>query len=101
MEEAMSKINGKLISYWDDGSEYVSPATLDTETGEIDVHVMHKVPKDCSLVGEDFIDENGKIYEVCPQCHLFILKTEIVEGIGKHLYEEKRCMSEDCNYFSS
>jgi hypothetical protein len=39
---------------------------------------------------------SGEEFAVCPNCHKFILKVIIEEGIGKHLFEKKVCMNPDC-----
>jgi hypothetical protein len=43
------------------------------------------------LNDEYFNTEDGSVYEICPKCHEYALKFEVVEGIGKQLYESKIC----------
>ena len=86
---------GKFTSIWDEGT-VTTPATLDEATGEIttdsvDVKGMEH------LIEEYFEDEEGEEYDVCPECHEYILKVVMKEGVGKSLYEAQVCSNPDCD----
>lgn len=88
-------IKGKFVSIWDGGTEIVTNAELNECTGEV-ISDSVDVSNVEILDQEYFEDENGNEYEVCPDCHSFILKTVMKEGIGKTLYEAKVCSNPDC-----
>ena len=90
---------GTFTSVWD-GIEITTPAELDLETGEI--NILETVNADgLEILDEEFFtDEDGKNYNVCPECHEFITKTFMVEGTGKTLHEITGCSNPDCeNYY--
>jgi hypothetical protein len=88
-------IHGIFHSIWDDGIDISTPATLDTETGEVIAEAADIENLDI-LVREYFEDEEGEEYEICPECHEFILKSVMKDGIG-HSYNEVRvCSNLDC-----
>ena len=82
---------GTFTSVWDDGVEILSLAELDEETGEVIVLEI--------LMEETFTDTEGKVYNICPTCHAFILRTEMYDGIGKSLYEREGCTDPDCDNY--
>jgi hypothetical protein len=86
---------GTFTSVWDNDTEITSPAVLNTETGEIGAVAVEANDVDI-LDKEYFTDEDGEEYEVCPECHDFILKTVMKEGIGKTLYEALVCSDPEC-----
>jgi uncharacterized protein with PIN domain len=86
---------GTFISIWDEGS-IRTPAKLDEETGEITTNSVDAKGME-HLIEELFEDEEGEEYNVCPECHEFILKTVMKEGVGKTLYEEEVCSNPDCD----
>lgn len=87
---------GTFTSVWDDGVEITSPAELDETTGEV-IPVSVEVEGLDILNREYFTDEDGNEYEVCPECHTYIMKTIMVDGIGS-CYDEKRvCSDRDCD----
>ena len=89
-------IKGTFTSVWDGGTEITTPAELDTETGEVTAECSDEDP-DCSLICEYFTDtKNDEDYEVCPDCHNFVLKSAMVEGVGKTLNEVRVCSDPDC-----
>jgi hypothetical protein len=85
---------GTFISIWDEGSVR-TPAELDEDgeisTTSVDVEGMEH------LIEEIFEDEDGEEYDVCPECHEYILKTVMKEGVGKTLYEAQVCSNPDCD----
>lgn len=87
---------GTFTSVWDDGDTEISTfCTLNTETGELIAESIEDDSVD-NLDREYFTDEEGNDYDVCPECHEYILKTVINEGVGKQLFEEIVCSNSDC-----
>lgn len=70
------------------GSKYIR---LVVTTNSVDVDGMEH------LIEESFEDEEGEEFEICPECHEFILKTVMKEGVGKTLYETQVCSNPDCD----
>jgi hypothetical protein len=91
-------IKGTFTSVWDDGVELNTPAELDEKTGEVFTPSIEATGV-TELNEEFFTDQNGKQYEICRTCHTFILKTEMVERIGKSLIERTGCTDEHCDNF--
>ena len=89
---------GTFVSSWDSDEVISTPATLDLHTGAIEAEVSPVSPKG-SLIEEYFEEDEGKQYNVCPECHNYILKTTMEEGVGKHLHEITKCTDEDCTYY--
>jgi hypothetical protein len=86
---------GEFVSVWDNGS-IRTPAELDTETGEVTTESVDADGME-HLIEEWFEDnEDGEEYDVCPECHSFILKTIMDEGVGKTLFERQICTDPDC-----
>lgn len=88
---------GTFTSVWDDGVEITSPAELDEETGEVIVLETAEVNGLDMLMEETFTDTEGKVYPICPECHAYILKTEMVESTGKQLVERSGCTDPNCD----
>ena len=87
------KLKGQFTSIWDGGTEIVTDAVLDTETGEI---VTESVDAPVETLDDEYFESDDEIYEVCPDCHTHILKIVMKEAIGKTLYEDKVCTDPDC-----
>jgi hypothetical protein len=86
--------NGTFVSTWEEG--VISTfAALNEKTGELFTKSVKAEGMEC-LVKEHFEDEDGNEYEVCPDCHEYILKTVMKEGVGKHLFEAQVCSNPDC-----
>lgn len=68
--------HGIFTSIWD--TETISTkATLDTETGSIEIEETDEEVDDSRwhlLKGEKFVDEEGNEYDICQECHSFVLK---------------------------
>lgn len=92
-------IQGTFTSVWDGGVAN-TPATLDTETGEVSTNSIEVSENFGTLMEEWFEDENGEEYEICPVCHEFILRTYMEPGIGHNLDEIRKCMDESCDFNS-
>ena len=88
-------MKGTFTSIWDDGIEIITPAVLNTETGEITSEAAEVDNVDV-LVREFFTDEDDNEYEICPECHEFILKSVMKDGIGSNYDEVSVCSNPDC-----
>ena len=90
---------GTFTSIWDNGT-ITTPATLDTETGEISTNAVDAPDDLGTLMEEWFEDEEGEQYDVCPECHEYIIHTcmEPDKYISHQLYEVKRCKNPNCDY---
>jgi hypothetical protein len=92
-------MKGTFVSVWDSGEEIRTPAELDTETGEVTTESVQANDVE-TLVNEYFesseFSNGGGIFEICPECHEYILKDVMNEGIGKTLYEVQVCTNPDC-----
>jgi len=67
--------HGLFTSVWDGGREITTSATLDTETGYLEIKSSDENIEDLDVLdGENFVDDEGNEYNVCPECHEYILK---------------------------
>jgi len=89
-------IKGSFISVWDDGSVITTSCKLDPSSGEIFPEMSDDDSDHGSLEREYFESSDGDEFEVCTTCHGFILKSEMVSGIGHDLNEEQVCSDPDC-----
>ncbi|MFA5366652.1 MAG: hypothetical protein WC333_02110 [Dehalococcoidia bacterium] len=87
---------GTFISIWDNGS-FRTPAILNEATGEVTTTSVDVSDDIGTLMEESFEDEEGDEYDICPECHEYILKTVMKEGVGKHLYEAQVCSNPECD----
>lgn len=87
---------GTFVSVWESGEAITTPAILDENTGEVITESVDINLDDDILEREYFEDEEGEEYNICPNCHSFILKTVIKEGVGKSLYEANVCSNSEC-----
>ena len=87
-------MNGSFISVWEEGT-IQTEGTLDIETGEVTCKSVNTPDLGC-LEREYFEDKDGNEYEVCKECHEYILKTAMVPGISHTLEEEQYCSNPDC-----
>lgn len=86
---------GTFVSVWDDGTEIRTPAILDETSGAIDAETADVENVDI-LQREYFESSDCEEYEICPECHEYILKTVMRDGVG-HTYNEVRvCSNPDC-----
>ena len=86
---------GNFRSVWDEGI-VITPATLDTETGYVETEPID-VNGVANLIDEHFEGNDGDEHEVCYQCHEYILKTVMVDGIGSCLDEVEVCSNPECD----
>ena len=92
-------MKGTFISVWDNGSEIHTNAVLNTETGEVIADSVEA--GNVENLSTEYFQSNeffnaGEEFEVCPECHEYILKVVMKEGVGKTLYEDKVCSNPDC-----
>ena len=91
-------IKGTFTSVWDGGVEITTNATLDTDDGYVEAESSDTNVTGLNILDmEIFTDENGDEHEICPDCHEYILKTVMVDGVGKTLTEVQRCSNPDCD----
>ena len=75
-------MKGTFISIWDGGQEIRTPAILNSKTGEI---TTKPVDADVEHLDREYFESSeffnsGEEFEICPECHGFILKLVIKEG---------------------
>jgi hypothetical protein len=91
------EIKGMFVSIWDNGSIRTS-AILDTETGEVSTNSVEVDDDLGTLMEESFEANDGEEYDICPECHEYIIHTCMEPGIAHNLDEVKRCKNPDCDY---
>ena len=94
----IKRIDGLFVSNWSEG-KVVTPCRLDPITGELFTKSAN-VGDLGTLESEKFYvggDEDGDEYNVCPDCHEYILKTVMNPGISHGLNEEPVCSNFDCD----
>lgn len=94
-------MKGTFISVWDGSTVIRTSAKLNTSTGEITTKSINVDNLDLENLDREYFESSeflnsGEEFEVCPECHAFILKTVIKEGIGKTLNEVLVCFDPDC-----
>ena len=92
-------MKGTFVSVWDDGTEIRTPATLDTATGEVDAEIADV--ENLDILQREYFESDesfnaGEEYEICPECHTFILTTIMRDGIGHTYNEVKVCSDIEC-----
>lgn len=88
-------IKGSFISVWEQGT-IQTEGTLNTDTGEVTCNSVESEDLGC-LEREYFEDKAGKEYEVCTECHEYILKTIMKpDPVGIGLSEEQICSNPNC-----
>ena len=89
---------GTYTSVWKEGI-LTTPGTLDTETGEVTGEKTDEGADFQHLIREFFTDSEENEYEICIDCHNFIMKTVMTpDEHSNMLYEESVC-SGDCQSF--
>ena len=69
-------LEGTFQSIWEEGL-IKTPAKLNLENGEITANFSDEGSEYEHLICEKFVDNEENEYPVCPNCHNYILKTEI------------------------
>ena len=75
-------LKGTFTSVWDGGTLIVTPATLDDEIGRTETEEVDAADVEV-LDREYFTDEEGNEYEVCPDCHEYIMRDVMFEHEGE------------------
>jgi len=88
-KEKKMTIKGVFISYWEEGT-IETPAELHLETSHLQVHFSDGGVHYKNLIEEKFVS-GGRTYSVCPNCHEYITKFELVKGSNDILGEEEFC----------
>jgi hypothetical protein len=84
-------INGFFTSIWEEGT-IETPATLDLETGFLDVTFSNQGSEYENLNKEEFVSIGGKVYNICPNCHQYVTKLEMHDdNVGNGLSEVEVC----------
>jgi hypothetical protein len=93
-------ITGNFTSVWDNG-RITTPATLDTETGELSINSVEVDDSFDRLVCEHFESSDGELFDVCEYCHDHVLR-EVMEPLepGNMLVEVERCTDPDCENYN-
>ena len=68
----MELINGKIVTKFKNGKVTETRAKVHSETGEMFPEVIEHINTD-DIVSSVFIDDNGKHYAICQECHEYIL----------------------------
>jgi hypothetical protein len=98
VEEVSDIIKGTFVSVWDGGEEVRTPAELNTKTGEVTTESVDVEGLDLDILDREYFEtSDGDELEVCTDCHEYILKTVMKEGIGKTLNEVHVCSNPDCD----
>ena len=91
----MAIIKGTFVSVWDGGVEIRTTGELNTETGEVTCDTVEA--GNVETLDREYFETADDEYEICPECHEYILKTVMKEGIGKTLNEVQVCSNPDCD----
>lgn len=84
-------IKGTFTSVWESAGMIETYAELDFSTGGIFTESVEVDTDNDFLEYEYFTDSEGNIYDICPECHIHILKSQMIEGEGKQLIEVQIC----------
>lgn len=99
VEEDLVKINDEqeceFTSVWDDGSIVVTPCVYHPKTGQVFPDTAKGPSPEGSLVKEFISLDNGDELPVCDECHEYVTKVVMVEGVGKTLYETIVCRGKE------
>ena len=86
-------MKGKFISIWDGGQVVRTTANLDTRTGKI---TTEPVDADVEILDREYFESleffnSGEEFEICPECHEYILKLVIKEGNEALICSNSEC----------
>jgi hypothetical protein len=94
-EPQQAKVGGLFVSVWQDGSIIETTATLNTETGEITT-TQSNIPD--HILERQYFENQDDIFEVCTECHEYILKAQMIpDPVGKGMSEEMACSNPNCD----
>lgn len=93
-------MTGTFVSVWDDGTEIRTPAILDETSGSVDTESSEV--ENVDILQREYFESSefsnaGEEYEICPECHEYILKTVMKDGIGNTLEEVNVCSNRNCD----
>ena len=87
-------MKGTFISYWSEG-KVATPCTLDIQSGELSPDTVDAGDMGI-LESEKFVADNGDEFDVCPDCHSYIMKTVIDDRADLSYGEYQVCSDPDC-----
>lgn len=95
-------MKGEFVSIWDGDVEIRTSAELDESTGEITTESVDVDDLDLDILDREYFESTefsnaGEEFEVCSECHNYITKVVMKEGVGKTLYEARICSDPDCD----
>lgn len=68
----MELISGKIVTKFKNGKVTEKRAKVHSETCEMFPEVIEHINID-DIISDVFIDDNGKHYEICQECHEYII----------------------------
>lgn len=68
----MELINGKIVTKFKNNSTTETKTKVNSETGEMYPEIIEHINTD-NIASELFIGDNGKHYEICQECHEYII----------------------------
>ena len=89
-------MKGTFISNWSEG-KVITACTLNKRSGELSPDTVD-VQDLGTLESEKFIADNGDEFDVCPDCHEYILKTVVGDRADQSYGEYQVCSNPDCNF---
>jgi len=89
-------MKGTFISIWDGGNLISTPAILNTQTGKI---TTESVDADVEILDREYFESqeffnSGEEFEICPECHEYILKLVIKEGNEALICSNPECKNQ-------
>lgn len=88
-------VNGTFTSVWEEGI-LSTLGTLDTETGEVSGESTEEGADYQHLIREYFTDLEGNEYEICTDCHSFIMKTVVNPDPHSNMLVETSVCKGEC-----
>lgn len=87
----MSK-HGTFVSVWDSGLEVETSCEVNMESGEIiDIESVDHDEENMQILICEHVFIDNEEFEVCDECHEYILQTKMVPDEFKGLQEKKIC----------
>lgn len=88
-------LKGTYTSVWDEGI-LTTPGTLDTETGEVTGEATDEGANFQHLIREFFTDAEENEYEICTDCHSFIMGKVMTPDEHSNMLSEKSVCKGEC-----